>query len=112
MSSALIRSLIAAHAIAVFPAIAVAQNAGQNAAQATANLTAAEIIQQVQRHNQVRLDELRQYKTLRHYAVEYKGFSHTVDAKMDVEVSYDAATGKNFRIVSRIFSAIRCSSAQ
>ena len=108
MSSALIRSLIAAHAIAVFPAIAVAQNAGQNAAQATANLTAAEIIQQVQRHNQVRLDELRQYKTLRHYAVEYKGFSHTVDAKMDVEVSYDAATGKNFRIVSRTGSNLLC----
>jgi hypothetical protein len=108
MSSALIRSLIAAHAIAILPAVAVAQNAGQVSGQAPASLTASEIIQLVQRHNQARLDELRQYKALRHYAVEYKGFSHTVDAKMDVEVSYDAATGKNFRIVSQTGSNLLC----
>jgi hypothetical protein len=95
------------------PAMAMAQNAGQIAAQAPASptlpsLTATEIVNQVQRHNQARLDELKQYKALRHYAVEYKGFSHTVDARMDVEVSYDATSGQNFRIVSQSGSNLLC----
>src|ERR1039458_2307439 len=103
MSSSFLRSLIAPLAIAIVPAMALAQNAGQNAGQAPASLaplTAGQIVLEVQRHNQARLDELRQYKALRHYAVEYKGFSHTIAANMDVEVSYDAASGQNFRIVS------------
>jgi hypothetical protein len=108
MPSSLIRSLIAPLAIATALPFAIAQNIGQNAGQAPASLTASEIVQQVQRHNQARLDELRQYKALRHYAVEYKGFSHTVDAKMDVEVSYDAASGKSFRIVSQSGSNLLC----
>jgi outer membrane lipoprotein-sorting protein len=108
MSSSLIRSLIAPLAIAAVPAIALAQNPVNSASQTPANLTAGQIVQQVERHNKARLDELRQYKALRHYAVEYKGFAHTVDAKMDVEVSYDAATGKNFRIVSQSGSNLLC----
>jgi hypothetical protein len=71
-------------------------------------MTASEIVSQVQRHNKARLDQLKQYKALRHYAVEYKGFAHTVDARMDVEVSYDAATGQNFRIVSQSGSSLLC----
>jgi outer membrane lipoprotein-sorting protein len=108
MSSSLARSLIAPLAIGLVPAVALAQNAGQNAVKAPASLTAAEIVQQVERHNQARLDELRQYKALRHYAVEYKGFGHTIDAKMDVEVSYDLASGQNFRIVSQGGSNLLC----
>ena len=45
---------------------------------------------------------------MRHYAVEYKGFAHTIDAKMDVEINYDAATGKSFRIVSQSGSNLLC----
>ena len=108
MSSSLIRGLIAPLAIAVVPAFALAQNASQNAGQAPANLTVGQIVQQVERHNKARLNALRQFKALRHYAVEYKGFAHTVDAKMDVEVSYDAATGKSFRIVSQSGSNLLC----
>jgi outer membrane lipoprotein-sorting protein len=108
MSSSLIRSLIAPLAIVLVPAFALAQNTGQNSGKAPANLTAAEIVRQVQQHNQARLEELRQYNALRHYAVEYKGFSHTVDAKMDVEVNYDAASGKSFRIVSQSGSNLLC----
>ena len=112
MSSPLLRRLIVSLAIALVPAFALAQNAGlvagQTAAQAPANLTAVEIVHQVQRHNQARLDELRQYKALRHYAVEYKGFARTVNAKMDVEISYDAVTGKSFRIVSQTGSNLLC----
>jgi outer membrane lipoprotein-sorting protein len=108
MSSSLIRGLIVPLAIGVVPAFALTQTPAQPAGQAPANLTASQIVQQVERHNKARLDELRQYKALRHYAVEYKGFAHTVDAKMDVEVSYDAATGKNFRIVSQSGSNLLC----
>jgi outer membrane lipoprotein-sorting protein len=113
MSSSLIRSLIAPLAIAIVPAFAFAQNAGQNSGQAPAilapaSLTPAEIVHLVQSHNQARVDELRQYKALRHYAVEYKGFSHTIDATMDVEVSYDVVSGQNFRIVSQSGSNLLC----
>ncbi len=108
MSSSLIRGLIAPLAIAVMPAFALAQTPAQPLGQVPANLTASQIVQQVERHNKARLDELRQYKALRHYAVEYKGFAHTVDAKMDVEVSYDAATGKSFHIVSQSGSNLLC----
>jgi hypothetical protein len=103
MLSALTRNLIAPLAMAVVPAIALGQNTGQVAAKVPASWSADEIIQQVQQHNKARLDE-----ALRHYAVEYKGFAHTVDAKMDVEVSYDAASGKNFRIVSQAGSNLLC----
>jgi outer membrane lipoprotein-sorting protein len=114
MSSALIRGLIAPLAIAIVPSVALAQNAGPapgpatGAPHAPANLTLGEIVQQVELHNSARFDALKQYKALRHYTVEYKGFAHTVDAKMDVEVSYDAATGKNFRIVSESGSNLLC----
>jgi hypothetical protein len=113
MSSSLIRSLIAPLAIGFIPALAMGQNAGKDTAQVAGSttqqsLTAAEIVKQVELHNKARVEELRQYKALRHYAVEYKGFSHTVDAKMDVEVSYDAATGKSFHIVSQSGSNLLC----
>jgi len=73
---------------------------------APADLTAAQIVEQVQEHNQARTDELKHYKTLRHYQVEYQGFATKIAAKMDVEVSYDAATGKSFRIVSESGSGL------
>ena len=64
------------------------------------DLTAAQIVQQIQQHNHVRTDELKHYQALRHYQVEYTGFARKLRAKMDVEVNYDAATGKSLRIVS------------
>ena len=72
------------------------------------SLSAAEIVNQIQLHNQSRKEGLKQYKTLRHYDVVYKGFSTTVTAKMDVEVSYDASTGKTFTIVSQSGSNFLC----
>jgi hypothetical protein len=71
-------------------------------------LSSAEVVEQMQRHNQARTDELKHYQALRHYQVEYKGFSTTVTAKMDVEVNYDAATGKSFKIVSQSGSKFLC----
>ena len=66
-----------------------------------ATLSAAQIVEQMQRHDQARTQELRHYKTLRRYQVEYHGFSTTVAAKMDVEVNYDASLGKSLLIVAQ-----------
>lgn len=71
-------------------------------------LSAAQIVEQMQRHNQLRNQELKHYKSVRLYAVEYKGFSKTITAKMEVEVEYEAALGKSFRIVSQSGSNFLC----
>jgi hypothetical protein len=65
-----------------------------------AALNSAQIVEQMQLHNLARTEGLKQYKALRHYSVVYKGYSATIAASMDVEVNYDALSGKSFRIVS------------
>ena len=64
-------------------------------------LSSTEIVDEMLRHNQVRADELKHYQSTRHYAVEYKGYSAHIGAALVVEATYDAATGKTFRIVSQ-----------
>jgi hypothetical protein len=71
-------------------------------------MTAVQIVDQMQSHNQARTLGLKRYKALRHYQVEYRGFAATIAGKMDVEVNYDAATGKTFRIVSQSGSKFLC----
>ena len=65
-----------------------------------AGLTAAQIVDEMQSHNLAQQERLKHYKGLRHYRVEYTGFSADVAAEMEVEVNYGAASGKSFRIVS------------
>ena len=65
-----------------------------------APLSAAQIVDLMQRHNQVRADDLKHYQSLRHYEVQYKGFP-ALAAKMTVEADYDSVTGKTLRIVSQ-----------
>jgi hypothetical protein len=91
------KGFIPAVVVAFAAGLASAENAPANV---QATLSSTEIVQQIQRHTQARADGLKQYKTLRHYDVEYRGFSTKLAARMDVEVKYDAATGKSFRIVS------------
>ena len=62
----------------------------------------------MQQRNQAQTEELKQYKALRHYAVEYRGFAAKIEAKMDVEVDYNRATGKSLRIVSQSGSGMLC----
>ncbi len=64
-------------------------------------LTAAQIVDQMQSCDLKRTQELKFYKTLRHYDVVYRGFSNKVEAKMDVAVDYDLSSGKNMVIVSQ-----------
>jgi hypothetical protein len=72
------------------------------------NVSATQIAEQMRNHNQAQTAALKHYKTLRHYTVEYRGFSATIAARMDVEVNYDATTGKSFRIVSLTGSNLLC----
>jgi outer membrane lipoprotein-sorting protein len=71
-------------------------------------MSAIEIVELMQRNNRVQTEGLKHYEALRHYHVVYSGFSTTLDARMDVEVNYDAATGKSFRIVSQSGSNLLC----
>jgi hypothetical protein len=68
---------------------------------AQASLTAGQIVDAMARHNRTRADELKHYESLRHYKVEYKGYSAKIAATMVVEADYDAVSGKTFRIVSQ-----------
>jgi outer membrane lipoprotein-sorting protein len=87
-------------AAAVFSMAASVWPQGENPGSA-AGLSTAQIVEQMQRHEQLQTQKLRSYKTLRHYEVEYRGFSKQVEAKMDVEVVYNASSGKNLTIVSQ-----------
>ncbi len=73
-----------------------------------ANLSSAQIVEQMLRQNQARAEALAQYRSLRHYQVEYRGFSLKLAARMDVEVSYDRKSGKSFRIVTESGSKGLC----
>ena len=71
-------------------------------------LTANQIVTQMLHHNQARDEQLRHYQSTRHYQVQYKGFSTSIVAAMDVDFQFDAATGKSYRIVSRSGSKFLC----
>jgi hypothetical protein len=71
-------------------------------------LTSEQIVEQMQRHNQARTEGLKSYQSLRHYKVEYQGFSRHISGELEVEVEYNAASGKNFRIVSESGSKLLC----
>lgn len=69
-------------------------------------LTAAQIVARMEGKSQEQKQDLKQYRALRHYKVQYRGFSKDIEAAMDVEVDYDAEKGKSFRIVSESGSGI------
>jgi hypothetical protein len=89
----------------LFPAVAIVLMAAtawpQNPGATQPALTAAQIVDQMQRHNQARAAALKHYESLRHYQVEYRGFAVKLEAAMDVEVNFDAKSGKSFRIVKQ-----------
>lgn len=64
-------------------------------------MSSAQIVEQMQLHDQARNRQLKHYRALRHYHVEYRGFSALVAANMAVEVTFDAGSGKSFQIVSQ-----------
>ena len=78
------------------------------AANLQTGLNAAQIVEQMQQHNQARNDELGRYQSVRHYKVEYKGFSTTLACQMEVAVNFDADSGKNLHIASQSGSKFLC----
>jgi hypothetical protein len=71
-------------------------------------LTAVQIVEQMQIHNLERTEALKRYRSVRHYQVNYHGFSSKLQAAMDVEFNYDARSGKSFRVVSESGSKALC----
>jgi hypothetical protein len=66
-----------------------------------ATLNPAQIVERMQQHNQKQKEGLEHYQSLRHYEVVYRGFFKKITAEMDVEVIYNASSGKSYRIVSQ-----------
>ncbi len=73
-----------------------------------ATLAAPQVVEQMLRHNRAQSEQLKHYQELRHYQVQYKGFSANLVGKMDVAVTFDAASGKSFHIVSQSGSKLLC----
>ncbi len=69
------------------------------------NLSEAEIVAGIQNRNRIQNQSLTGYSALRTYSVVYHGVG-TLSAGMQVEMIYDAAQGKTFRIVSQSGSAL------
>jgi hypothetical protein len=84
---------------------ACAENEGAGTA---TGLSSAEVVEQMHVHTAARILELKHFTALRHYQVEYKGYSATIVGRMDVEANYDAAQGMSFRIVSQSGSKFLC----
>ncbi|MGP8083785.1 MAG: hypothetical protein ACLPXT_12910 [Terracidiphilus sp.] len=64
-------------------------------------LTAAEIVDRMQRQNEAQRAGLQHYQAVRHYSVEYQSSYAHIAAAMEVEVNYDRGSGKSFRILSQ-----------
>ena len=72
---------------------------------APASLPLAQILALMEHHNQIQREGLKRYRAVRQYDVEYRGLA-TIEARMEVEINFDAASGKSFRIVSQSGSKI------
>lgn len=78
------------------------------AAVETSTANTAQIVEGMQRHDQLQARMLQGYQGMRHYSVVYRGFKRTITAGMDVEVIYEPASGKTFRIISQEGSGMLC----
>jgi hypothetical protein len=68
----------------------------------------AQIVEGMERHDQLQGSTLQSYEGTRHYSVVYRGFTRTIAADMDVAVNYTPASGKTFRIISKEGSNMLC----
>lgn len=66
-----------------------------------------QIVDHMREHETYQSKELQHYEAVRHYQVEYKGLV-SISGKMDVAITYDAASGKSFRILSQSGSKLLC----
>ncbi len=59
----------------------------------------------MEHHDQIQREGLKHYRAVRQYHVEYRGLAN-LEARMEVEVDFDATSGKRFRIMSQSGSKI------
>jgi len=100
------RLILLVTAFLLLPACSWPQ-AGDNTASVASSDT-LQIVQSIEKHDRLQAQALERYHSLRHYEVEYHGFFKHINAKMDVELDYDASSGKSFRIVSQSGSHTLC----
>jgi hypothetical protein len=81
---------------------------GISAAHAQAVLPVEQIVDRMQQHDAAQSRELKHYQSTRHYQVQYKGLGTHLAAVMEVDLNFDNATGKSFRIVSQSGSKLLC----
>ena len=72
---------------------------------APASLPLAQILALMEHHGQMQREGLKHYRAVRQYHVEYRGLAN-LEASMEVEMEFDSASGKSFRIVSQSGSKI------
>ena len=63
-------------------------------------MTADMVVQRLMVANARRAEELRSYRGMRHYHIEYHGLLGSHEADMDVEAKYMAPDKKEFRVIS------------
>ena len=107
MSLQQFRCLCLAAALASTAAGVWSENPGGGAG-SPPGLNSNEVVEQMHHHTEARIQELKHYKALRHYEVEYRGYLATIGAKMDVLANYDASHGMSFQIVSQSGSKFLC----
>lgn len=71
-------------------------------------LSLAQILEKMQLHDRRQKERLQSYHAVRHYHAEYRGYGKDIAAEMEVETNFDAASGKNLRIVSQSGSKLLC----
>jgi len=68
---------------------------------ATPQLTATDVIHNLEAHNQARAAALRQFEGTRTYTLHHRGFPKSLDAEMVVQLDYRAPSSKEFKIISQ-----------
>jgi hypothetical protein len=81
---------------------------GSPAAPQAPALDLAQIVAGIEHHDAEQARALKQYKDVRHYTINYHGFGRNVNAAVEAEVDYDAASGKSYKILSESGSKALC----
>ena len=68
---------------------------------AHAPLTASEVVKNLEECNRTRTQALHRFEGSRIYSLHYRGFPHSYDAEMVVNVTYQSPASKDFTVVSQ-----------
>jgi hypothetical protein len=72
-----------------------------SSASAHASLTASEVVKNLEERNRTRTQALHRFEGSRIYTLHYRGFPHSYDAEMVVNVTYQSPASKDFTVVSQ-----------